>query len=103
MEDKLPVMECITLVDEHDKEYEYLVLNRLSVGGKRYLALAAANDKSGVKPGEDFVPDEDITVVREFGEGDALSYGAVTDADELYAVARELEAMYGHLEDDSQG
>lgn len=56
-----------------------------------------------MKPGEDFVPDEDITVVREFGEGDALSYGAVTDADELYAVARELEAMYGHLEDDPQG
>ena len=33
MEENKPVMECITLVDSNDKEYEFVVLNRLSVGG----------------------------------------------------------------------
>lgn len=95
-------IECITLVDNSDKEYEFVVLNRLSVGGKTYLALAAANDKSERKPDEDFVPDNDITVVREFIQNGETSYGAVTDADELYAVAKELDKLYGHLQGEAQ-
>lgn len=95
-------IECITLVDNSDKEYEFVVLNRLSVGGKTYLALAAANDKSERKLDEDFVPDDDITVVREFVQEGETSYGAVTDADELYAVAKELDKLYGHLQREAQ-
>ncbi len=94
-----PNIECITLIDSNDQEYEFVVLNRLSVNGKNYLALAAANDKSKSKLGEDFVPDDDITVVYENTQDDAVSYGAVTDADELYAVAKELGKLYDHLED----
>lgn len=95
-------IECITLVDNSDKEYEFVVLNRLSVGGGTYLALAAANDKSERKLDEDFVPDDDITVVREFVQEGETSYGAVTDADELYAVAKELDKLYGHLQREAQ-
>ena len=97
-----PTIECITLVDSHDKEYEYVVLNRLSVGGKNYLALAAANGKSERKLDEDFVPDDDITVVRECVQAGETSYDAVTDADELYAVAKELDKLYGHLQGEAQ-
>lgn len=96
------MIECITLVDNSDKEYEFVVLNRLSVGGKTYLALAAANDKSERKLDEDFVPDDDITVVREWIQDGETSYGAVTDADELYAVAKELDKLYGHLQAEAQ-
>lgn len=96
------MIECITLVDNSDKEYEFVVLNRLSVGGKTYLALAAANDKSERKPDEDFVPDDDITVVREWIQNGETIYGAVTDADELYAVAKELDKLYGHLQAEAQ-
>ena len=95
-------IECITLVDNSDKEYEFVVLNRLSVGGRTYLALAAANDKSERKLDEDFVPDDDITVVREWIQDGETSYGAVTDADELYAVAKELDKLYGHLQAEAQ-
>lgn len=96
------MIECITLVDNSDKEYEFVVLNRLSIGGKTYLALAAANDMSERKPDEDFVPDDDITVVREWIQDGETSYGAVTDADELYAVAKELDKLYGHLQAEAQ-
>ena len=102
MEENKPVMECITLVDSNDKEYEFVVLKRLSVGGKSYLALAAANEKSERKLDEDFVPDDDITVVCEWIQNGEISYGAVTDADELYAVAKELERLYGHLQPETQ-
>ena len=102
MGENQPTIECITLVDSQNKEYEFVVLNRLSVGEKTYLALAAANEKSERKLDEDFVPDDDITVVREFIQDDEISYGAVTDADELYAVAKELDKLYGHLQTETQ-
>lgn len=94
-----PNIECITLIDNNNQEYEFVILNRLSVNGKNYLALAAANDKSKAKPGEDFVPDDDITVIYEYTQNGSVGYGAVTDADELYAVAKELEKLYDHLKD----
>ena len=65
MENERGTIETITLVDSHNKEYEFVILNRLTVEGNSYLALAAANDKSERKLDEDFVPDDDITVVRQ--------------------------------------
>lgn len=45
MEENKPVMECITLVDSNDKEYEFVVAQSAFCWGKSYLALAAANEK----------------------------------------------------------
>ena len=101
MGENQPTFEIITLVDSSNKEYEFIVLNRLAVGGSTYLALAAANDKSERKLDEDFVTDDDITVVRELTANGETSYGAVTDADELYAVAKELDKLYGHLQSET--
>ena len=102
MENERGTIETITLVDSHNKEYEFVILNRLMVEGNSYLALAAANDKSERKLDEDFVPDDNITVVREFVQDGETSYGAVTDAEELYAVAKALDTLYGHLEDEPE-
>ena len=40
---------------------------------------------------------DDITVVQKHGEAPDMSLSAVTDTEELLAVAKELENMYGHL------
>ena len=86
----------ITLVDDTDTEYEYIILDEYELNGNTYLALASCDEKDekgGGDPGEW----DDITIVRKFGSGDQVSYGAVTDDRELLDAARVFEDKFGHL------
>ena len=87
----------ITLVDETDEEYEYIILNEFEWEGKTYVALASCDEKNDGHGSIDANEMDDITVVRKFVEGDEISYGAVTDEHELLAVSRIISDKYEHL------
>lgn len=96
--EKMVEEQRITLVDGKDTEYEFIVLNELVINGKHYLALASCDEKDEKISGNGIGGDmDDITVVRKYGEAPDMSLSAVTDTEELLAVAKELENMYGHL------
>ena len=88
----------ITLVDDQDDEYEYMILDEFVVNGKTYLALASCDEKEEKGSGD---PGEwdDITIVRKYSEGGQVSFGAVTDDRELLDAARVFEDKFGHLLD----
>ena len=86
----------ITLVDDKDDEYEYIIIDEYEVNGNTYLALASCDEKDekgGGDPGEW----DDITIVRQYAEGDNVSYGAVNDDQELLAAARVFEDKFAHV------
>ncbi len=87
----------ITLVDDQDEEYEYMILDEFDWEGKTYLALASCDEKNEGSGSLDANEMDDITVVRKFGEGDNISFGAVTDEHELLAVSRIISDKYEHL------
>lgn len=96
--EKMVEEQRITLVDGKDTEYEFIVLNELVINGKHYLALASCDEKDEKISGNGMGGDmDDITVVQKHGEAPNMSLSAVTDTEELLAVAKELENMYGHL------
>lgn len=89
--------ERITLVDDKGEEYDFLILDRFRSGEKSYLALVSCDEKTDMGYGDDPGESNDITVVREGETGGERSFFAVTDADELLAVAKVVEERFGHL------
>ena len=89
--------ERITLVDDKGEEYDFLILDRFRLGKKSYLALASCDEKTDMGHGDDPGEANDITVVWEGETGGERSFFAVTDADELLAVAKVVEERFGHL------
>lgn len=87
----------ITLVDNKNEEYEYLVLDEIDYNGNTYLALVSCDEKTDM--GNEYDPGEanDVTVVRVGGMGEEKTLFAVTEAEELYAVGKIIEERYGHL------
>ena len=87
----------ITLVDSQNEEYEFIVLDEIEHDSKTYLALVSCDEKTDM--GNEYDPGEsnDVTVVRVGEAGNERTLFAVTDAEELYAVAKIVEERYGHL------
>ena len=87
----------ITLVDSQNEEYEFIVLDEIEYDSKTYLALVSCDEKTDM--GNEYDPGEsnDVTVVRVGEAGNERTLFAVTDAEELYAVAKIVEERYGHL------
>ena len=87
----------ITLVDSQNEEYEFIVLDEIEYDSKTYLALVSCDEKTDM--GNEYDPGEanDVTVVRVGEAGNEIKLFAVTDAEELYAVAKIVEERYGHL------
>ena len=86
----------ITLTDDSDTDYEFIILDEYEVEGKTYLALASCDEKDERGSGD---PGEwdDITIVRKLGEEDQISFAAVTDDHELYAAAKVFEDKFEHI------
>ena len=95
--EELVEAERITLVDDKEEEYDFLILDRFQLSGKCYLALVSCDEKTDMGHGNDPGEANDITVVREEEAGGERSFFAVTDADELLAVAKMVEERFGHL------
>lgn len=89
--------DVITLVNEKDEEYNFIVLEELEHNGNRYLALSPCDEKTDMGFGDDPGESNDITVVREGIVNGEVNYFAVNDADELYAIAKIIDERYGHL------
>ena len=87
----------ITLVDEKDVEYEYIILDKFELNGSTYLALASCDEKNELGGAIDATEGDDITVVRQYGEGDQVGYSAITDDQELLSVSRVVTDKFGHL------
>lgn len=87
----------ITLVDQHDVEYEFIILDEFSCEEKDYLALVSCDEKDEQASANDPGETNDITVVRKIVQGDGFALVAVTEAQELLAVSRVIEARFGHL------
>ena len=87
----------VTLVDNKNKEYEFVILDEYELNGKNYMALVSAEEKG--ENGSEKDPEEmnDITVVRKVSEGETFYFEPVNDADELYAVSKLISRDYGHL------
>lgn len=90
-------MQRITLVDQQDEEYEFIILDEFDCQGKSYLALASCDEKTDNGTISDPGESNDITVVRKQEAGGEMTLVAVTDADELLAVSKVIEARFGHL------
>lgn len=89
----------ITLIDSKNEEYEFIILEEFSYNSNKYLALAACDEKTDTGGPNDPGEANDITVVRvgQTPEGGEPGYFAVSDPEELYAVAQLIEARFGHL------
>lgn len=87
----------ITLVDSQNEEYQFIILEELEYQSNTYLALVSCDEKTDM--GNEYDPGEanDITIVRVVQMGEETIMTAVTDAEELYAVGKLVEAHYGHL------
>lgn len=87
----------ITLVDSQNEEYEFIVLDEIEYDSKTYLALVSCDEKTDM--GNEYDPGEsnDVTIVRVGEIGGETNLFAVSDAEELYAVAKLVEERYGHL------
>lgn len=89
--------EIITLVNEKGEEYNFIVLDEFAYNGNQYLALSPCDEKTDMGFGDDPGEANDITIVRQgIVDGD-VNFFAVTDADELYAIAKMIDEKYGHL------
>ncbi len=92
----------ITLVNSREEEYDFLVLDEFCCRENRYLALVPCDEKTDPGSGNDPGESNDITVVR-VGEADGRPMlFAVTDAEELYGVAKLVEERFGHLGGEKQ-
>ena len=87
----------ITLVDSQDAEYDFLILDEFCYNEQQYLALASCDEKTDTGSGNDPSEANDITVVRVGEDAGQPMLFAVTDADELYGVAKLVEERFGHL------
>ena len=89
--------ERITLIDAQNQEYEFLILEELKWNDRNYLFLVSCDEKTD--PGDSKDPGEgnDITVVRVEEQEGELVIVAVTEADELYELAKLVEKRFGHL------
>ncbi|MCC2255397.1 DUF1292 domain-containing protein [Ruminococcus sp. CLA-AA-H200] len=87
----------ITLLDEKDGEYEFLILDELAYQGKNYLALVSCDEKTDTGAGADPGEANDIVVVQVEEDGGEKTLTAVSDADILYGLSKILDEKYGHL------
>ncbi len=87
----------ITLVDNQDTEYEFIILEELEYQGARYLALVSCDEKTDVGSGDDPGEGNDIVVVRTDEVDGERVISAVTDAEELYALSKIIDEKFGHL------
>ena len=87
----------ITLVDNTDTEYEFIILDEIEHEGRRYLALVSCDEK--VDQGSENDPGEgnDITIVGVEGDGEDTRISAVTAPDVLLALSRIIDGKFGHL------
>ncbi|MGN1388657.1 MAG: DUF1292 domain-containing protein [Bulleidia sp.] len=88
----------ITLVDNKDREYEFMVLDEYEYRGNRYLALVSVDEKDDVGNGADDQGElNDITIVRKREIGGEMQIESITDPQELLEVSRLVSADYEHL------
>jgi hypothetical protein len=93
----------ITLVNDQDEEFDYIIIDEFDYKENHYLALAPCDEKTDMGGGSDPGESNDITVVREGEVGGEVTFFAVNDADELYALAKIIDDRFGHLSDTEVG
>lgn len=89
--------ERITLVNDQNEEYDFIIVDEFDFNNNHYLALVSCDEKTDMGNGDDPGEANDITVVRVREAENGKSLFAVTDADELFAVAKIVEERFGHL------
>lgn len=88
----------ITLVDNKDREYEFMVLDEYECRGNQYLALVSVDEKDDVGNGADDQGElNDITIVRKRMLDGQMVIESITDPKELLEVSRLVSADYEHL------
>lgn len=93
----LEVNRGITLVDQNNLEYEYMILDELRYRERDYLALVPCDEKTDMGTSTDPGESNDIIVVRVEGGEEDRTIAAVTDPEELYEIAKIINQKYGHL------
>lgn len=88
----------ITLVDNKDREYEFMILDEYDFQDRQYLALVSVDENDDVGNGIDD-PGElnDITIVRKLMIHGKMELESVTDPQELLQVSRLVSEDYEHL------
>ncbi len=88
----------ITLIDNKDREYEFMILNEYEHDGKHYLALVSSDEKDDVGNGADDQGElNDITIVRKTQISGKMEIESITDPQELLEVSRLVSEDYEHL------
>ena len=87
----------VTLIDDQDTEYEFIIVDEFECDGKIYYALVSCDEKveKGSATGDS--EGDEITVVRVEMNDNQPFFFAINDADELYKVAKIVEQKFGHL------
>lgn len=87
----------VTLIDDQDTEYEFIIVDDFECDGKNYYALVSCDEKVEKGSAAGGSEGDEITVVRVEQQEKDKFFFAVSDADELYKVAKIIEEKFGHL------